>query len=222
MTAETSEQMERYMIVGLGNPGKQYAKTRHNVGFMSVDALAEAYQIAINTRKHKAAIGEGTIEGRRVLLVKPQTYMNLSGEAVRPLADFYKISPAQIMVICDDLDIPLGTLRIRAKGGSAGQKGMQSIIQQLGTQAFPRIRFGIGRPPGRMDAAAYVLLPFIKEEEILVVETLHRVVKAVAIWLTEGIEMAMNRQNGTAEQAAQAAPKPKPLLEPEATPPTEA
>lgn len=199
--------MERYMIVGLGNPGRKYANTRHNIGFMCVDALAESYGLQFDTKKSKAVLADGTLEGKRVLLVKPQTYMNLSGEAVRAVADFYKIPPAHILVIMDDLDTPLGTLRIRAKGGAAGQKGTRSIIQHLGLQDFPRIRFGIGRPPGKMDAAAYVLLPFIKEEEILVVETIDRVLKAVRLWLTEGIDMAMNRQNGTAEQAAEAAPK---------------
>jgi PTH1 family peptidyl-tRNA hydrolase len=216
--------MRRYMIVGLGNPGKQYAQTRHNIGFMCVEELAKAHGLAfdLKNKKSQAFIADGLIDEKRVLLVKPQTYMNNSGVAVRGLADFYKIPVADILVILDDLDTPLGTLRIRAKGGAAGQKGMRSIIQHMGTEDIPRIRFGIGRPPGKMDAAAYVLMPFIKEEEILLVETVDRVLKAVRIWLNEGIEMAMNRQNGTAEQAAQAAPKPKPLQpEPELTPPSE-
>ena len=201
--------MERYMIVGLGNPGKKYAYTRHNAGFMCIDALASAYQIPVNTKKNQALIGEGVIEGRRVLLVKQQTYMNLSGEAVRPIADFYQIPPERILVIHDDLDTPLGTLRIRQQGGAGGNNGIRSIINHLGTQEFPRIRFGIGRPPGRMDPAAFVLLPFIKEELILVEETRDRVLKAVRLWLTEGIDTAMNRHNGTAEQAAEAAPGAK-------------
>jgi PTH1 family peptidyl-tRNA hydrolase len=196
--------MERHMIVGLGNPGKKYANTRHNIGFACVDSFG----LDFDTKKSQAVIADGSIEGQRVLLVKPQTYMNLSGESVRALADFYKIAPEHIMIIFDDLDTPLGTLRIRASGGSAGHNGMKSIIQHLGTQDFPRVRFGIGRPPGYMDAAAFVRQPFINDEEILVVATLNRVGKAIRLGLTEGIDMAMNRQNGTAEQAAQAQPKP--------------
>jgi len=195
------------MIVGIGNPGKKYANTRHNIGFACVESLADANGMNFDTKKSQATIAEGSIAGERVLLVKPQTYVNLSGESVRALADFYKISPERVLVIHDDLDTPLGTLRIRAGGGSAGHNGMKSIINHLGSQDFPRIRFGIGRPPGKMDPAAFVLLPFIAEEHILVVETVNRVAKAVNLWLTEGIDMAMNRQNGTAEQAAQAAPK---------------
>jgi peptidyl-tRNA hydrolase, PTH1 family len=208
------------MIVGLGNPGQKYLYTRHNIGFMGVDGLAKAHGIPFDAKnkKSKAIIAEGSIEGKRVLLAKPQTYMNNSGESVRGLSDFYKIPPENILIILDDLDTPLGTLRIRAKGGAAGQNGMRSIIHHLNTEDIARIRFGIGRPPGRMDAATYVLLPFIKEEVLLVEETIGRVEKAVRLWLTEGIDMAMNRQNGTAEQAAAAAPKPKP---PELTLPAE-
>lgn len=206
--------MDRYLIAGLGNPGKKYATTRHNIGFMCVDALAQKHDIKIDNIKFNALFGEGTIEDKRVILVKPQTYMNVSGSAVRGIADFYQIPTERILIIVDDLDTPLGTLRIRAKGGAAGQKGMISVIQHLGTEAISRIRFGIDRPPGRMEPAAYVLLPFKSEEVILVQETIDRVLKAVSIWLTEGIDMAMTRQNGTSEQAAANAPKPKPLAEP--------
>jgi len=208
---DTQTKMERYLIVGLGNPGRQYTHTRHNIGFMCIDALAKEYQIALDTKQAKALVGDGSIGGKRVLLVKPQTYMNLSGEAVRALVDFYKIPLENLIIIVDDLDTPLGTLRIRAQGGAAGQKGMQSISQHLNTQNFARIRFGIGRPPGKMPAAAYVLMPFLAKDAPLLIETIDRVHKAVYIWLTEGIDMAMNRQNGTAEQAALAAPGAKPL-----------
>lgn len=188
------------MIVGLGNPGKDYQYTRHNIGFMCVDQLAKDYELKIDqhNKKVKALLGEGEIEGKRVILVKPQTYMNESGRAVRPLADYYKIPPEQILAIVDDLDTPLGTLRIRMKGGAAGQNGMRSLIQHLGTEEFPRIRFGIDRPPGKMPPASYVLHPFIPAEVPLVEETIHRVVKAIALWLSEGLEIAMNRHNGTA------------------------
>lgn len=205
--------MERYMIVGLGNPGSKYAHTRHNIGFMCVDALAKKFSIVLDSVKFQAKFGEGIIAGKRVLLVKPQTYMNVSGVAVRGLSSFYKIEPAQILVIYDDLDMPLGTLRIRAKGGAGGQKGVRSTIDHLGTEEFPRVRFGIGRPPGKMDAAAYVLQEFIKDEAILAQETLDRVIKAVEIWLTEGVEMAMNRQNGATEQGKPAKVEEKPKAE---------
>jgi PTH1 family peptidyl-tRNA hydrolase len=203
--------MKRFMIVGLGNPGKDYQYTRHNIGFMVVDALAAAHSLNFDTKTKRgnAFSAEGDIAGARVILVKPQTYMNESGRAVRALADFYKLEPADILLIADDLDTPLGALRIRESGGAGGQKGVQSTIQHLGTPAFPRIRFGIGRPPGRMEPAAYVLQAFLPAEVPLVQETLDRCLKAIGLWLSDGIEMAMNRQNGTAEQAAQAQPKPK-------------
>jgi peptidyl-tRNA hydrolase, PTH1 family len=197
--------MDRTMIVGLGNPGKKYENTRHNIGFMCMDAFANAYQIKLDGSQSKAKTGDGTVRGRRVLLVQPQTYMNESGVAVRALADFYKIEPDHILLIYDDLDTDLGTLRIRAKGGAGGQKGVKSTIQHLGTQDFPRIRFGIGRPPGKMDPAAYVLRPFDKDDAALVQETIHRVVQAIDLWLSDGIDTAMNRHNGTVEDAADAA-----------------
>ena len=191
---------ERYLIVGLGNPERKYDATRHNVGFRCMDAIAAAHGLTFDKRQAKARIALGQIGVYSVILAKPQTYMNLSGEAVSGLARFYKISPGNVLVIFDDMDLPLGTLRIRKSGGASGQKGMKSIIQHLGTQEFPRIRFGIGRPPGRMDPAAYVLLPFKAEEEILVLETLQRVIKAITTWLSDGIENAMNWHNGSAEE----------------------
>ncbi len=194
--------MNRYMIVGLGNPGREYEKTRHNIGFTVVDALAKAYNLPFDNKKSKAIFADGIIAEKRVLLVKPQTYMNLSGGAVRGLADFYHIEPAQIMVVSDDMDIPLGTLRLRPKGGAGGQKGVRDIIQQLGTEAFPRLRFGIGRPPGRMEPSKYVLQPFRQEEQPLLEETLDRAVRALEDWLRFGLDYAMNRHNGTAEEAA--------------------
>jgi len=201
---------ERYLIVGLGNPGREYENTRHNVGFRSVDALAKAHGMSFAPKKQsKAKIADGVIAGRRVLLAKPQTFMNLSGSAVQGLASFYKIPPGNIMVILDDLDLPLGTLRIRPKGGSGGHKGVTDIIQRLGTQDFPRIRFGISRPPGRMDPAAHVLLPFTGAEAPIAEQTFERVLKASEAWLTDGIELAMNRYNGSAEEvAARMAPRP--------------
>lgn len=194
---------ERYLVVGLGNPGPKYQNTRHNVGFRCVDALVAAHGLTFKPRKQsKARIADGAIAGRSVLVAKPQTFMNLSGAAVQGLAAFYKIPPDRIIVVFDDLDLPLGTLRIRPKGGSGGHKGLTDIIQRLGTQDFPRIRFGIGRPPGRMDPAAFVLYPFDERDRVLVEDTVARAVKAIETWLAEGIESAMNRYNGSPDEMA--------------------
>jgi PTH1 family peptidyl-tRNA hydrolase len=191
---------ERYLVVGLGNPGREYQNTRHNVGFRCADALVKAHGLAFDARKKsKAKTADGLIAGKRVLVAKPQTYMNLSGSSVQGLATFYRIPAEHILVIFDDLDLPLGTLRIRQKGGSGGHRGLTDIIQRLGTQDFPRIRFGIGRPPGKMDPAAYVLRPFDQAETTLIQGTVERAVKAVETWLTDGIDIAMNRYNGTVE-----------------------
>lgn len=195
--------MNRILIVGLGNPGKDYEQTRHNVGFMVVDALAKAYQLKFDSKKANAKFADGIIRGQRVMLVKPQTYMNKSGDAVRALMNFYDLDPSQLIVISDDLDIPLGTLRLRSKGGAGGQKGVRHIIQQVGTQEFGRVRIGIGRPPGNMDPAKYVLRRFAGDDVILAEETIQRAVRAIEDWLREGIDYAMNRHNGTAEEAAQ-------------------
>lgn len=200
------------MIVGLGNPGRKYEGTRHNVGFMVVEQLANAYNLTFSGKKAKAIFADGLIAEKKVLIVQPQTFMNLSGGAVRGLADFYQIEPAHIMVVSDHLDIPLGTLRLRPKGGAGGQNGIRDIINQLGTQDFPRLRFGISRPPGQMDPARYVLQPFRGDDVILLRETLDRAVRALEDWLRHDLEFAMNRHNGTAEEAAARAlpPKPKP------------
>jgi PTH1 family peptidyl-tRNA hydrolase len=196
--------MERYLIVGLGNPGKKYDKTRHNIGFITVDALAQKHNFVFDSKQSKAKVSSGTINGQSVILAKPQTFMNASGQSVRGIADFYKILPERIMVIYDDIDIDLGMLRIRAKGGTGGHNGMKSIIQQLGgNQNFPRIRFGVGRPPGKMEPAAYVLRPFNANEEPLVIETIERANKAIETWLVNGIDIAMNLHNGTAEDVAE-------------------
>lgn len=195
-----------FLIVGLGNPGREYANTRHNIGFRCVDALAARHSLVFEDKKRsKAKIALGNIQGYRVLLAKPQTYMNLSGGAVQGLAAFYQIPPAQIMVIFDDLDLPVGTLRIRPKGGSGGHKGVTSIIQRLGTRDFPRIRVGIGRPDTPMDPASYVLRPFDGPEEAEVAGAVERVILAIATWLTDGIDPAMNRFNGSPEDIAQRA-----------------
>lgn len=201
------------LIVGLGNPGREYANTRHNIGFRCVDALANRHNLIFDDKKRaKAKVASGQIGTQRVVLAKPQTYMNLSGSAVQSLLSFYRIPPARLIVIYDDLDLPVGTLRIRPKGGSGGHRGMADIIQRLGTQDFPRIRVGIGRPDPHIDPAAYVLRPFRDEEEPLIQEAVARVISAVETWLTDGIDRAMNRYNGSAQDVlqrnAQATPAP--------------
>jgi PTH1 family peptidyl-tRNA hydrolase len=192
------------LIVGLGNPGKDYVDTRHNVGFRVLDELARRYGLAFGKTERKAQIASGVIRGRKVILAKPQTFMNLSGEAVRSLSDFYKVEMARLIVVADDLDIPLGTVRLRKSGGAGGQNGMKSVIQHLGTQEFSRLRFGIGRPPGKMQARDYVLSSFKGDDGILAAQVIDRAADAVETWLVEGIELAMTRHNGDID-----APKPE-------------
>ena len=146
-----------YLIAGLGNPGKQYENTRHNAGFMALDALADQLGTSIEEKKHKALCGKGLIGGEKVILLKPQTFMNLSGESIRAAADFYKVDPDHIIVIYDDISLEPGQLRIRKKGSAGGHNGIKSIIAHLGTQEFPRIKVGVGAKPDRMDLADYVL-----------------------------------------------------------------
>lgn len=187
--------MESYLIAGLGNPGPQYAANRHNVGFQCVERLAAAWGLAFGKRQKRALVVLSTFQGRRIILARPQTFMNESGRAVAPLARFYQVQPERLLVVYDDLDLPLGTVRLRPEGGSGGHKGMRSIIEHLGGQDFPRLRIGVGRPPGRMDPAAYVLQDFSADEEPLRGEALERAVMAIETWLREGIEAAMEQYN---------------------------
>ncbi len=184
------------LLVGLGNPGREYAQTRHNIGFMLIDRLT----VRLNARgmkvQAKAIVITAAYEGRKLILAKPQTYMNLSGQSVQGLARFYKLPLSNILVAHDDLDLPFCTLRMRPGGGAGGQKGIKSTIEQLGTPEFARLRLGIDRPPGRMDAAAYVLQEFTQKETIAVSETLDRAADAALLWVMEGLEAAMNRFNG--------------------------
>lgn len=190
---------ERYLIIGLGNPGREYEHTRHNVGFRCVEALAAKYHLSFTARKAHAQIADGLIGERQIMLAKPQTYMNLSGESVGALVSFYKLPLERLIVVSDDMDIPLGTLRLRIAGSAGGQNGLKSVIAHLGTQQFARLRFGIGRPPGRMQGAAYVLGAFAKDDAMLVDETITRAVKALETWLADGIEIAMTRFNGVSD-----------------------
>ena len=184
-----------YIIAGLGNPGKQYAQTRHNVGFDTIDILADKYNISVDTKKHKALCGKGMIEGQKVVLAKPQTFMNLSGESVRELVDFYKIDPEEeLLVIYDDISLEPGVLRLRTKGSAGGHNGMKSIIKHLGGDTFPRIRVGIGgeKHPGQ-DLADYVLGHFKDDEKELLSDALDKAEKAAELFAQDEFSEAMNK-----------------------------
>lgn len=207
------------LIVGLGNPGPKYANNRHNIGFRAVELYGERHRINVSKVAHKAMTGDGRVKGpegsgggsgggnfitnffdrpeQKVLLAKPQTYMNNSGESVSSLANFYKIDPEDILVIHDDLDLPAGQLRMRPNGGSGGQNGIKSIIQHLGTPDFARLRIGIGRPPGQMKAATYVLQDFLKQEAALFGPLSDTIGEWIDHWIFYGVESAMNKYNGT-------------------------
>ena len=184
------------MIVGLGNPGPTYRHTRHNVGFLAIDKLSDALNIQVKRLKFKAMLGEGRFGESKVVLVKPMTFMNESGRAVAPLVHFYKLPLSNLLVIHDDLDLPFGTLRLRPSGGTSGQRGMASIITLLGTQEFPRMRLGIGRPPGQMDPVEYVLKDFLPSEQDLLNIVLQTAVEACQTFITEGLTKTMNKYNG--------------------------
>ena len=183
------------VIVGLGNPGKKYDNTRHNIGFEALDYIADKEGISINTGKHKALIGTGYMGGEKVLLVKPQTFMNLSGESLRPIMDFYKLEPEDFIIIHDDIDLDVGRLRIRRKGSAGGHNGIESILVNLGQEDFPRVRVGISRPPQGWTVVGYVLGNFSKEEQGIVVEILEKIGLALESWLKEGLDKAMNKFN---------------------------
>ena len=187
---------ENTLIVGLGNPGLAYRHNRHNVGFMVADALAEKLEIPLKRVKFKAQIGNGKLEGIPIIIAKPLTFMNKSGEAVAPLVRYFKVPLERLLVIHDDMDLPLGTLRMRPSGGSAGHNGMLSIFDKLGTNAIPRLRVGIGRPPGRMDPADYVLQDFPKSDEELLKMVIAQACEAALAFITNGLEKAMNTYNG--------------------------
>ena len=184
-----------YLIAGLGNPGKQYENTRHNAGFMALDALADQLGTSIEEKKHKALCGKGLIGGEKVILLKPQTLMNLSGESIRAAADFYKVDPDHIIVIYDDISLEPGQLRIRKKGSAGGHNGIKSIIAHLGTQEFPRIKVGVGAKPDRMDLADYVLGHFSQIESRVMDDAAKEAGQAAQAMILDGIEAAMNRYN---------------------------
>jgi peptidyl-tRNA hydrolase, PTH1 family len=185
-----------YLIAGLGNPGRKYEHNRHNVGFMLLNRLATKFGENFSQVQSRALITKTTVNSEKVILIKPQAYMNQSGSIVGSLIHFYQVPFENILVAYDDVDLPLGTLRIRPSGGSAGQKGMQSIIERLGTEEFPRLRIGTSRPPGKKEAAEYVLQNFRPEELDLLNEALDRAVEAVLSFLEYGIDRTMNSFNG--------------------------
>ncbi len=191
------------LLVGLGNPGRDYAGTRHNIGFFCIDELARRHSVQLTTVRMQAMTNTVQIGAERALLAKPQTYMNLSGDAVGALVSFYKISPADIIVVADDLDLPFGKLRLRWKGGAGGHNGLRSIIERLGTQEFARIRVGIGRPPGQKGARDYVLEHFTADEQQELPILCGEVADALEMAVKDNFEAAMNRYNGagTGQQA---------------------
>lgn len=188
-----------YLIAGLGNPGREYKNNRHNVGFMLVDRLAGRLGETFGRVESRGLVAKGVYQGRRLILAKPQTYMNESGKSIGSLVRYYKVPLENLIVAYDDVDLPFGTLRLRPSGGSAGQKGMRSIQEQLGTENFPRLRLGIGRPPGRMEAATYVLQDFDRAEVELLPEILDKAADAILVFVCEGLEKAMNSYNGLVE-----------------------
>ena len=186
---------DMYIIAGLGNPGREYEGTRHNVGFMTLDALADKYNIDVREKAFKGLIGKGMIEGNKVILVKPQTYMNLSGECIRQVMDYYKVDPSEFIVIYDDISLGVGQLRIRAKGSAGGHNGIKNIIAHLGGQVFPRIKVGVGEKPPKYDLADYVLGHFSKAEQELMSEGYDNAVKAVELIVSDQMSEAMNEYN---------------------------
>lgn len=183
-----------FLIVGLGNPGKEYEDTRHNIGFKVIDNIAKEYNIQINRQKFKGIYGDGFIDGEKVILLKPTTYMNLSGESVRELVDFYNIDSDDILVIYDDISLEIGTLRIREKGSAGGHNGIKSIIAHLGSDVFSRIKVGVGQPDG--DLIKYVLGKFTKEDVAVLSESIDAATKATREIIKSDVKTAMNQFNG--------------------------
>lgn len=191
------------LVVGLGNPGKKYEQTRHNIGFEIVDALAQRHGASPAKSKFEGLLQECSVSGNRVLLLKPQTFMNLSGRCVQQARDFYKIELEDLLLVCDDFNLDLGTIRLRASGSDGGQKGLADTIRQLGTNEFPRLRFGIGPVPDRWDPPDFVLGRFTGGEKEQVERQMQRTCQAVETWLSDGIREAMNKYNGRDDSAEQ-------------------
>ena len=185
-----------YIIAGLGNPEKKYDNTRHNIGFRIIDALADRHGIQFDINKHKGLCAKGVIEGEKVILVKPLTYMNLSGECIRAVCDFYKVEPEQVIILFDDISLDVGKLRIRKKGSAGGHNGIKSIIAHLGSDNFPRLKFGVGDKPAGGDLVDHVLGRFSKEDEDKAASGIEKACDAVECMISQGIDAAMNKYNG--------------------------
>lgn len=185
-----------YLIVGLGNPGTEYAATRHNIGFDMITYLSDKYRIPMRGKEGKAIVGKGFIEGQKVMLAQPQTFMNLSGESVRALMDYYKLTEEEVVIIYDDISMPVGQVRIRPKGSAGGHNGIKSIIQHLGTQEFPRIKIGVGDKPANGDLVKHVLGRFGKEEDAMIRDVFELAEKGLLALLQEDVAAAMNTVNG--------------------------
>lgn len=185
-----------YIIAGLGNPGKEYEFTRHNAGFSVIDALSDKYNISVDTARHKGLIGKGVIEGNKVILVKPMTYMNLSGECIRAVMDYYKSDIDELIVVFDDISLDVGRLRIRAKGSAGGHNGIKSIIAQLGSDNFKRVKYGVGDKPKGWDLADWVLGHFDNSQKAVLEQADKKACDALVCIMNEGIESAMNKYNG--------------------------
>ena len=198
------------VIVGLGNPGKEYENTKHNIGFLTLDRLSERLGISIKQIKHKALTGEGFVKGQKLMLVKPQTYINLSGQCVREVMQYYKLEPENLIVIYDDLDIPIGTLRLRAKGSAGTHNGMKSIIYDIQEDGFPRVRVGIGGER-KGNLANYVISGFRKEDINTVETAVEKAADAVECWIDEGINAAMNKFNKKKEKKKKEKPESEEL-----------
>lgn len=185
-----------YIIVGLGNPGREYQNTRHNIGFDVIDVLADRNHIAVGEKKHKALIGKGFVAGQKAVLVKPQTYMNLSGESVRDVINFYKIDErSELIVISDDVSLDVGQIRIRKKGSAGGHNGLKNIILHLGHDEFQRVKMGVGEKPRGADLADYVLGHFNSTERKTMDDSAGRAARAIEVMVTEGADKAMNEYN---------------------------
>ncbi len=184
-----------FAIVGLGNPGKDYAETRHNLGFMAINKLSKHWNIPTNKKKFESRIGEGIVKNQKIMLIKPATFMNNSGSAVMHIVNFYKLEPNELLIIYDDIDLKLGTIRIRTKGSSGGHKGLADIINKLGTDQIPRIRIGIGKPEDNIDTIDYVLSKFTPEEKKVIDKTLEHLIDAVEYILDAGYQKAMDKFN---------------------------
>lgn len=195
MCNQWNRRVKMHIIVGLGNPTSKYIATRHNIGFDAITRIADDYNIGMDIKKHKAICGKGFIEGEKVILAMPQTYMNLSGESVKELIDYYKIELDKLIVIYDDISLDVGQLRIRTKGSSGGHNGIKNIIQHLSSQEFSRIKVGVGQKPHGWDLADYVLARFPEKEEEVIRESLKNTSDAIKTIILNGIDFAMNQFN---------------------------